>query len=57
VKGPAINFPVLAFQTQIVLSCDPETICCPSGENATEVTACVCPVNGPVTISPVTAFC
>ena len=28
----------------------------PSGENATELTESICPVNGPATISPVMAF-
>jgi hypothetical protein len=41
---------------RIVWSSDPETICCPSGENATTLTDFVCPVNGPATISPVVAF-
>src|SRR6266702_3142420 len=28
----------------------------PSGENATETTECVCPVNGSASVSPVVAF-
>src|SRR6266436_5916100 len=28
----------------------------PSGENATDLTECLCPVKGPATVSPVVAF-
>jgi hypothetical protein len=43
----------MVFHTHIVLSCEPETMLWPSGENATEKTAFVCPINGPAIISPV----
>jgi hypothetical protein len=39
-----------------VRSQEPETIHWPSGENATEVTLLVCPVNGPITVTPVAGF-
>jgi hypothetical protein len=35
-RGGSISTPVLASQTQIVLSKDPEMILDPSGKNATE---------------------
>src|SRR6266702_2388966 len=31
-------------------------MCWPSGENATDLTGPVCPVNGPASVSPVAAF-
>jgi hypothetical protein len=43
----------MVFHTQSVLSFEPETMVWPSGENATDETESVCPVNGPATISPV----
>src|SRR5260370_1406967 len=46
----------MVFHTQIVLSQEPETMCWPSGENATEFTGAECPLNGPDTVSPVIAF-
>ena len=46
----------MAFHTQIVSSLEPETICWPSGENATDLTHSVCPANGPATIFPVVLF-
>jgi len=44
--------PYAIFVSQIltVLSHDPETTRLPSGENATDVTQCVCPSNGPPSI-------
>ena len=48
--------PVIIFHKQIDLSTDPETMCWPSGENATEVTKSECPLNGPATVSPVMVF-
>ena len=33
-----------------------ETMCRPSGENATDTTESVCPVKGPAAVSPVMAF-
>jgi hypothetical protein len=55
-KAPATVSPVMAFHTRIVQSCEPETMCWPSGENATNMTQSVCPVKGPATVSPVMAF-
>jgi hypothetical protein len=34
-NGPAIVLPVCASHTQMVSSSEPETMCMPSGENAT----------------------
>src|SRR6266567_140600 len=48
--------PVVTFHTRIVQSYEPETIHCPSGEKATELTGDVCPVNGVPSISPVVTF-
>jgi hypothetical protein len=47
VKGPAAVSPVFGFQTRIDPSEEPETMCRPSGENATDPTRPVCPVKGP----------
>jgi hypothetical protein len=41
------------MRIQVVLSSEPEAICLPSCETATEVTQSECPLNGPATISPV----
>src|SRR6266702_461452 len=56
VKGPASVSPVVAFQTRLVPSNEPETTRWPSGENATDKTKDVCPVNVPASVSPVVAF-
>jgi hypothetical protein len=45
----------MASHTRIDPSKEPETICWPSGENATELTIFVWPVRGPAAISPVMA--
>ncbi len=55
-SGPATVSPVVAFHTRIVPSSEPETMWWPSGENATELTERVCPVNGLNTVSLVVAF-
>ena len=49
------RFPVCASHILIVLSDDPETMYFPSGENATEVTQSVWPLNGSETSFPVCA--
>src|SRR6266702_656810 len=49
-------FPVVAFHRRIVPSCEPETMRWQSGENATDQTEDICPVNGPAAVSPVVAF-
>jgi hypothetical protein len=38
VKGPTAVSPVVAFHTRIVPLDEPETMCWPSGENATDPT-------------------
>src|SRR6266571_4086667 len=48
--------PVMAFHTRIVPSKQPETMCWPFGENATDMTESGCPLKGPATVSPVVAF-
>ena len=48
--------PLSAFHTRIVLSREPETIRLPSGENATEKTQSVWPLNGPEMISPLSTL-
>ena len=55
-KGPATVSPVMEFHTRIVSSPEPETMCRPSGENATELTGSVCPTKRPAAVSPVVAF-
>src|SRR6266702_2118311 len=54
--GPASISPVMAFHTRIVLSSEPETMRWPSGENATDETQPLCPVNSPASGSPVMTF-
>src|SRR6266567_296075 len=49
-------FPIVTFDSRIVRSCEPETMCWPSGENDTDLTQSVCPVKGPAAVSPVMAF-
>src|SRR6266702_880752 len=48
-------FPVVVLNIRIDSSPD-ETMCWPSGENATDLTVDVCPVNGPASVSPVVAL-
>src|SRR5204863_416064 len=45
--------PVDTSQMHTVLSQDPDTMCMPSGENATDVTKDVCPCRGDPTSCPV----
>src|ERR1700721_3168826 len=47
--------PSFIFHTRTVWSKDPETMYLPSGENATDFTTLLCPVNGPDTRLPVSA--
>ena len=56
VKEFATASPVMAFQTQIVLSSEPKTTHRPFDEISTELTEPLCPVNGPATISPIVVF-
>src|SRR6266852_8711792 len=48
-------FPIVTFDTRIVRSSEPETMCRPSDENATDQTQPLCPVKGPAAVSPVMA--
>src|SRR6266849_2537752 len=45
-------FRIVTRDTRIVQSKEPETMCWPSGENATDETRLVCPVKGPAAVSP-----
>src|SRR6267154_1593363 len=55
VRGARSGSPVSASHNQMVLSYDPDTMCLPSGENATELTRLSCPVRGARSSSPVSA--
>ena len=52
----ALYLSKLTQYTRIDPSSERETMCWPSGENATDQTEPVCPVKGPAAVSPVTAF-
>src|ERR1700733_11708459 len=54
-KGPATTFPVTASHTRMVLSTEPEAICLPLEEKATQLTVPVCILRGPKAIFPVCA--
>ena len=54
-KGFLMQTPVTASQIQMVLSWDPQMMCWPSGEKATENTPQIWPSRGLTTIAPISA--
>src|SRR6266702_3331015 len=54
--GLPLSLPQWRSTHELFPSFEPETMRWPSGESATELIPCVCPVNGPPSVSPVVAF-